>query len=182
MSEKEKKDGMNMAGELAINKDEFNLYTQADFLRVDNLCKELLLRFYELLQREGLSPEEATVLASGADYFIRDFVVDFKAYNLFDEVPGIVRQFAGNWFIANSLEPDIGQLERHLRGVRVFYRFLHDHRLISQEFLRKIEKECDDLVYYESRIASFWEIKDDGYSAWESECTLKEGDAQQGRA
>jgi len=171
-----------LATGLAVNKDEFNLYSGDDFLRVDNLCRELLLHFYEQLQAEGLTPEEATVLASDADYFVRNFVVDFKAFNLFDEFPGIVRQFAGNWFIANTLEPDISHLGRLLRGVRSFYRFLHVHGLVSQGYLRMIEKECDDLDYYESRIAAFWDIKGDGYSAWERECSLKEGGEKQGSA
>ncbi len=169
-------------GRLAVNREDFNLFTPDDFLRVDTLCRGLLLCFYEQLQKEGLSPEEATVLASGADYFVRDFVVDFKAYNLFDEAPGIVRQFAGNWFIAKTLEPDVKDLTRHLEGIRAFYRFLHGQRLISSKYLRAIEKECDDLPYYENRIASFLEIEGDGYFAWEKECSLKEGDAKGGNA
>ncbi len=173
-----KKDG----APLAVDKDEFNLYAQGDFLRVDNLCRDLLLRFYEQLQEEGLTPEEATVLAGGADYYVRNFVVDFKSFNLFDEFPGLVRQFAGNWFIINTLEPEIGQLDRLLRGVRAFYGFLHGHGLISQGYMRTVDKECGDLAFYENRIASYWEIKGDGYAAWEKECSLKEGGDQQGRA
>jgi hypothetical protein len=170
------------AGNMRIDKDAYTPVTQEDFMRVDNLCSALLLSFYEHLQTEGLSPEEATELAKGADYFIRDFVVDFKALNLFDEQPCIVRQFAANWYIYNTLEPDIRQLGGHLQGIRAFYRFLHDHRLISDGYLEKIEKECDDLAYYEGRIESFWEIEGDGYLAWEAECSLKEGNAKPGRA
>ena len=164
----------NLAAELQIDKDDFTLGTMEDDLRVDRLCKELLRSFYDRLLTDGLSPDEATALANGADYFIRDFVVDFKALNLFAEQPGIVRQFAGNWYIVNTLEPDIRQLARHLRGIRAFYRFLRDHELISADCLNNIEKECDDLSFYESRIDSFWEIKGDGYLVWERECTLKE--------
>ncbi|HTP64123.1 MAG TPA: hypothetical protein VMJ66_01940 [Geobacteraceae bacterium] len=178
----EKRDKNKPEMELTVIKDEFSLYATDDFARVDNLCKGLLLRFYEQLQQEGLSPEEATELANSADYFVRDFVVDFKAFNLFDEMPGIVRQFAGNWYIAKTLEPDIRQLSGHLRGIRAFYRFLHGHGLISAGYMRNIEKECDELPFYESRIASFWEIKDDGYYAWERECSLREGDVRGGHA
>jgi hypothetical protein len=171
-----------IAGDIRIDKDAFTPLTNDDFMRVDNLCSALLLSFYEELQTKGLSPEEATELAKSADYFIRDFVVDFKALNLFDEHPGIVRQFAGNWYIFNTLEPDIRQLGAHLRGIRAFYRFLHDQRLISAGYLVKIEKECDDLVYYEGRIESFWKIEGHGYLAWEAECSLKEGNAKPGSA
>ena len=160
---------------LQVNKVEFSPVTQEDYLRVDNLCKGLLLWFYERLQEDGMPPEEATALANGADYFIRNFLVDFKGYNLFDERPGIVRQFAGNWYIVNTLEPDIAHLDLHLRGVKAFYRFLCDHRLISAGYLQEIEKECVDLDYYEGRIESFWAIEGDGFLSWERECTLKEG-------
>lgn len=181
---KNDKNGKNdeIAGYIRIDKDAFTPLTNEDFMRVDNLCSALLLSFYEHIQTEGVSPEEATELAKGADYFIRDFVVDFKALNLFNEEPGIVRQFAGNWYIYNTLEPDIRQLGGHLRGIRAFYRFLHDQRLISAAYLAKIEKECDDIAYYDGRIESFWEIDGDGYLAWEAECSLKEANAKPGRA
>ncbi len=177
-----RKEGKKTGKALVVKKEEFNLYSHDDFLRVDTLCKDLLLNFYEQLQEEGLTPEEATVLANGADYYARNFVVDFKAFNLFDELPGLVRQFAGNWFISNTLEPEIGQLDRLLRGVRAFYEFLHGHGLISQGYMQTVDKECGDLAFYENRIASFWEIKGDGYSAWEKECSLKEGGDKHGRA
>jgi len=181
MSIKKGKDKV-MKEEIRINRDEFTPVTQEDYLRVDNLCRELLLRFYEQLQADGLSPEEATALASGADYFLLNFLVDFKGYNLFDEKPGIVRQFAGNWYIVNTLEPDMAHLAPHLRGIAAFYRFLCDQRFISAGYLREIEKECGELAYYESRIASFWGIEGDGYLTWERECTLKEGWSGTGRA
>ena len=168
--------------ELRLNKDEFSLVTQEDYLRVDNLCKELLLRFYEQLQEDGLSPEEATVLANGADYYTRNFLVDCKGYNLFDERPGIVRQFAGNWYIVNTVEPDIRELEGMLKGIRAFYKFLSDQQLVSGVYLKKIEKECEEIAYYEGRIESFWKIEGDGFLAWERECTLKDGLNISGRA
>jgi hypothetical protein len=170
------------AGDMQIDKDEFSPVTQEDYLRVDNLCKGLLLWFYEQIQEHGLSPEEATALANGADYFVRNFLVDFKGCNLFDEVPGIVRQFAGNWYIVNTLEPDIGQLGGILQGIRSFYGFLRDQQLIPVGYIKKIEKECDDLAYYEGRIESFWQIEGDGFLAWESECTLKDRLNISGRA
>ena len=161
-------------GELTVNKDDFRLGTLEDELRVDNLCQKILRRFYFQLLADGVSPERATFLANGADYFVRDFIVGYKARSLFDETHGIVRQFAGNWFIVNTLEPNVTRLSGHLDGVRAFYRFLRSHDLISAEYLSEIEKECLDTAYYESRINSFWEIKGDGYFAWERECTLKE--------
>jgi hypothetical protein len=168
--------------ELQVNRDEFSLVKQEDFLRVDNLCKGLLLRFYEHLLAQGLPPEEATTLANGADYFVRDFLVDVKGYNLFDERPGIVKQFAGNWYIVNTLDPDICVLSRHLQGIRAFYGYLCEQKLISVGYLTILEKECGILSYYEGRIDSFWGIEGEGYSAWERECTLKDRWTATGRA
>lgn len=161
--------------DLAIDKDAFTPGSLEDDLRVDLLCKHLLQHFYGRLQADGLSPEEATELANSADYFLRDFLVDIKGLNLFDEKSGVVRQFAGNWYIVNTLEPDIRELARHLRGIKAFYRYLRDRELISAGYLENIERECDDLSFYEGRIESFWAISGDGYLAWERECSLKEG-------
>jgi len=169
-------------GEERINKEEYSIVTQGDYLRVDNLCKALLLHFYEHLLAGGLAPEEATSLANGADFFLRDFLVDFKGYNLFDEKPGIVKQFAGNWYIVNTAEPDIQQLSRHLQGIRAFYGWLCGQGLISGGYLTILEKECGILSFYEARIEAFWRIEGDGFHEWERECTLKDLPAATGRA
>ncbi|CAG0933993.1 hypothetical protein RHDC3_02765 [Rhodocyclaceae bacterium] len=157
-----------------INKNEFTIMTVDDEIRADGLCRSLLRRFYNSLLEGGMAPQEATILASGADYYVRDFLVGYKHRSLFDERPGIVRQFAGNWYIVNTIEPDLEELAGHLRGVRSFYRFLHDQGLIGGDFSAAMEQECGDGAYYEGRIRSFWEIEDDGYLAWERECSLKQ--------
>jgi hypothetical protein len=163
-----------LEGELTIDKDDFRVGTLEDELRVDGLCRKLLMRFYFQLMEDGATPDRATFLAGGADYFIRDFVVGIRQRNIFDERPGIVHQFAGNWYIVTTMEPDLVQLSGHLEGVRAFYRFLRSRQLVSEEFLREIELECADTDFYARRISSFWEITGDGYGAWERECTLKE--------
>jgi hypothetical protein len=159
---------------LKVEKKDFVPVTLEDELRVDRLCKELLHRFYNELLDSGLTPEEATALANGADYFVRDFVVSIKGRSIFDERPGIVRQFAGNWYIVNTIDPLIFEIDAFLSGIRAFYRFLHGHQLISLRFLTAIEAECAEGDYYASRIDSFWAIVGDGYLAWERECTLKD--------
>lgn len=160
--------------QLKVDKKEFVPATLEDELRVDRLCKDLLHRFYNESMESGLTPEEATALASAADYFVRDFVVSIKNRSLFDERAGIVRQFAGNWYIVNTMEPLTSEIEGYLNGIREFYRFLHGHQLISLKFLRAIEGECADLDFYSSRIDSFWDITGDGYLQWEKECSLKD--------
>jgi hypothetical protein len=172
MTKKETEQSKSL-NELKIVKEDFMPGTPEDDLRVDLQCKHLLQHFYNFQVSRGVSPHEATSLANGADYFIRDFVVDFMGFNLFDEPPGIVRRFAGNWYIVGAIEPDIQQLAGHLRGIRAFYRYLRDLGLISAGYLQNIEEECADIAYYERRIESFWDIKGDGYLAWEQECSLK---------
>jgi hypothetical protein len=178
----QRENGTSGGDDLQNRKEEFTIVTGEDYPRVDTLCRKILLGFYENLQAEGLTPEEATILANGADYFVRDFLIDCKGYNLFDERPGIVRQFAGNWYIVNTIDPDMGQLSRHLQGIRAFYGYLCKQDLISKEYLAIIEKECDLLPYYEERIEAFWKIEGDGFFAWEKECTLKDHLAGGGRA
>jgi len=157
-----------------VDKREFVPASFDDEVRVDRLCKDLLHRFYEEAMESGMSPEEATTLASGADYFIRDFVVSIKGRSIFEERAGIVRQFAGNWYIINTMEPLVSEIDRFLAGIRAFYRFLYGHQLISLKFLQAIEAECAERDYYEARIESFWAITGDGYLAWEKECSLKD--------
>lgn len=159
---------------LQVNKKDFDLVTLEDELRVDELCKNILLRFYEEMCAQGINAGEATALASAADYFIRDFVVSIKQLNIFTDRRGIVRQFAGNWYIVNTLEPDNAEINRYLLGIKAFYRFLHGHGLISLQYLQAIEEECGDIPFYRDRIDSFWDIKNDGYGEWERLCTLKE--------
>ena len=159
---------------LKVDKRDFTPTTLEDEVRVDKLCSDLLHRFYMELQETGMSPEEATALAGAADYFIRDFVVSIKGRSIFEERPGIVRQFAGNWYIVNTMEPLATEIEGYLAGVREFYRFLYGHQLITLKFLQAIESECSQLEYYAGRIESFWDIVGDGYRAWEQECTLKD--------
>lgn len=162
-------------GELKVNPAEFTPLTLEDELRVDRLWQQLLQRFYTEQQEAGLSPADATQLASSADYYIRDFVVGAMQLNLFEERTGLVRRFAGNWYIVNTLEPDAAELQRHLQGIGAFYRFLHAHQLFTAAELARIEEECSALDYYGQRIESFWAIQGDGYLAWERECSLKRG-------
>jgi hypothetical protein len=159
---------------LRIDKKAFVPGTLEDELRVDRLCKELVQSFYHETVAAGFSPEEATLLAQGADYYARDFVVSIRQQSIFDEKPGIVKKFAGNWYIITTMEPNMLELADFLQGIKAFYRYLHGHCLVSTKFLQTVERECDDLDYYEQRIESFWSISGDGYSTWERECTLKD--------
>ncbi len=162
------------AEENVINKEAFVIETVDDEIRADGLCQSLLKRFYDSLLEGGMAPQEATLVANGADYYVRDFLVGYKHRSLFDERPGIVRQFAANWYIVNTIDPSVDELAGHLLGIRSFYRFLHGQSLIGTDFLAAMERECGDGAYYENRIKSFWEIEGDGYFAWERECSLKE--------
>lgn len=161
-------------GEPTINKDDFAIVTVEDEIRADGLCKVLLKQFYDSLLAGGVAPQEATLVANGADYYVRDFLVGYKHRSLFDERPGIVRQFGGNWYIVNTIEPSTEELAGHLRGACSFYRFLHGKGLIGGDFLAAMEQECSDATFYEGRIRSFWEIEGDGYLAWERACSLKQ--------
>lgn len=158
---------------LTIEKEDFRVETIDDEIRVDELCSRLLRQFHRDLLKKEVTPLEAGRFAHGADYFIRDFVVSIKQLNIFDEAPGIVRQFAGNWYIVNTLDPDINVLRDYLAGIKAFYRYLRDADLISGRYYAEIEKECDDTAFYEYRIDTFWNITGDGYLIWERECSLK---------
>lgn len=159
---------------MQIDKSDFDIRSVDDEIRVDGLCKGLLMEFYQALQDSGLDPASATRLTNSADYFVRDFIVGFKLCNLFDERPGLVRQFAGNWYIVNTVEPGPEELAAHLAGVARFYYHLVEQGLISAEYLKQVNQECSDIPFYNGRIESFWRISGDGYLEWEKGCTLRD--------
>jgi hypothetical protein len=160
--------------DMNINKGDFNIDSDEDEIRVDGLWRPLLEGFHRSLLDRGLKADGAGVLAHGADYFVRDFMVSNQRANIFDEKPNLIRRFAATWYILNNLEPKSEQLAGFLEGVREFHRYLRDEGLISGDFMKQVDRECGELAFYEGRIASFWGIRNDGYVAWLQECPLKE--------
>jgi hypothetical protein len=160
-----------------LDKSLFQLRGDDDDLRVDHLCRQLLRHFYDQLLHKGIAPAIATGWATGADYYVRDFIVDNRRLSVFDEIPGVIRKFAGTWYIITTVEPNRAELAGILAGIREFYRFLHDEGMVSTTFLEQAVADCDNLDWYERRIESFLAIAGDGYLAWERECSLKESDA-----
>jgi len=154
---------------------DFEIVTLEDELRVDALCRELLLTFYHDRIGAGMDEHEATLLANSADYFIRDYLIGARQLNILETAGGDVRRFAGNWYIVNTLEPDGDELDVHLRGICEFYRFLAEQQAITAAAFRAIESDCQEIAYYRQRIDSFWAIQGDGYFGWEEECSLKNG-------
>jgi len=156
------------------NSSDFDIVSLEDELRVDSLCRDFLMAFYLERLDAGLDEHEATLLANSADYFIRDYLIGFRQINILEEASGLIRGFAGNWYIVNTLEPTADEIAAHLRGIREFYHFLRRQGAIGDSFLANVDRECSDLEYYAGRIEAFWDIKGDGYYEWESECSLKQ--------
>lgn len=154
---------------------DFTVATLEDELRVDALSRELLLVFYQERLAAGLDEQAATQLASSADYFVRDYLIGGRQLNLLDVGATLVRQFAGNWYIVNTLEPNASELAVHLRGVEEFCRFLAGNGAITDGTAEAIAAACRDQEYYRHRIESFLNIQGDGYFAWEKECSLRHG-------
>ena len=152
---------------------DFLLQGDDDFARVDGLCRELLLAFYHDLVASGTPEEMATPLASSADYFVRDFLVDNRQLSPFAVTPEQVRQFAATWYIINTVEPSAQEIDSHLAGVASFCRYLAADGYLTSDQVAAIEAECGRSEYFASRITSFWNLAKDGYPAWEAECTLK---------
>lgn len=158
---------------MKLTRSDFNIGTLEDELRVDGLCRELLMTFYNERIASGLSEHEATLLANSADFYLRDYLIGARQLNVLDCEPEEVKKFAGNWYIVNTMEPVIDEIEAHLKGISEFYHFLRQIDAIDEDFYGRIKNDCLDINYYCSRIESFWDIKGDGYYEWESECSLK---------
>lgn len=158
--------------QIAFDHDDFEFEGLEDELRVDGLCRQLLEKFYHHLQHTGLNPEQASGLAYSADYFVRDYQLDFLQQNILRPLSGHVRYFAASWYITRTLEPEMAVLERHLAGVVAWYRFLREQHLISSAELTDVEQEASQLDYYRDRMERFLSLAGDGYDVWDRECLL----------
>ena len=136
-------------------------------------CQSLLKRFYQHLQLGGRPPQQASDLAYAVDFYLRDYVLDFARLNVMRPQACIIRRFAANWFITHTLDPEVAILERHLEGIKEFYRYLHGRHFISREELTWLEKEAAQNEYYRQRIEGFLAIYGEGFTAWDAECPLK---------
>lgn len=155
-------------------RENFEIRDLQDEIRVDELCQRLLQRFREdMMQRENLPAAQVGALAHGADYFLREFIIPDRGENIFALRPGRVRQFAGNWYIVRTLEPNMAELERILLGIEAFYDWCETTGKVNPATANNVRQECASLEYYRRRIEDFWAIEGDGYEAWERECSLK---------
>ena len=154
--------------------DDFEFSSIEEELRVDERCQSLLNSFYQYLQSRGFAPQHASDLAYSADYYLRDYVLDFARQNVVCPQPGIITKFAASWFITNTLDPEVKLLERHLEAISELYIFLHKQHFISREELAFLEAEAGKTEYYRQRIEQFLAISGEGYAAWDAECPVKD--------
>lgn len=160
--------------EIEFEHGDFDFDTIEEELRVDERCQSLLKGFYQHLQDRGLDPQAASDLAYCADFYLRDYLLDFTRQNLARPQPGLVRRFAASWFITHTLDPEMKALDQHLEAIRELYRFLHQQHLISVDELAFIEDEASQTEYYRQRIERFLAITGDGFCAWDAECPQKD--------
>jgi hypothetical protein len=158
--------------EIEFEHDDFEFTTLEDELQVDERCQSLLKHFFQFMQLNGRTPQQASDLAFCVDFYLRDYVLDFLRQNVVRPQHGIIKKFAANWYITHTLDPEMTLLERNLEGIREFYRFLHGQHFICREELTWLENEADQTDYYRQRIENFLAIYGDGYTAWEVECSL----------
>lgn len=159
--------------EQSIHPDNFFISDLNDEMRVDQQCQTLLKNFHRhLLESRDCPPLEAGSMASGGDYFLRDYVIDTLRANIFHLTAPQVRGFAGNWYIHRTLEPNMKELEAILKGVAAFYRYCAVNAWVNTLISDEIAAVCADLDYFRGRIDSFHALKGDDYPGWCEECPL----------
>ncbi len=158
-----------------FNKDNYNISTLEEEIRVDNLCNDFVKHFYlDLVEQLGLAPEEASRLCYGVSYFLKEFIIGDRRENLFELPAKRIRQFAGNWYIIKNMEPNLPELLGMLEGVQAFYEYSHRVDMVSEVFVQQVTSLCADLPFYKERIEDFLAIEGDGYFAWDAACPLKD--------
>ena len=162
---------LNIQG-IEFEHDDFDFSDLEEELRVDDRCRSLLNSFYADLLARGVDEQVASDWAFCADYYLRDYLLDFSRQNVIRPKPGIVKSFAGNWFITRNLNPEIDALEKHLKAVDELYRYLQKQHYITAEELGYLLSEIWRLDFYKKRIDSFLAINGDGFLEWDMECPL----------
>ncbi len=150
----------------------FESDTMKNEIAADERCRTLVRQFHDDLLARGYTALNASDFAYSADFYLRDYLLDFCRLDFNFPEPGMIRKFAANWFIRTTLDPDISVLKRHLEGIRELYDFMRREKLISDEQFHLILPELSDIEYYSRRIDSFNSIAGDGYAAWEAECPI----------
>jgi hypothetical protein len=149
----------------------YEINSLADEIRVDRLCSLLLRQFHRhLLENGHCAPLAAGSLASGADYFLREFMIGHRRSNIFNATADHVRRFAGHWYIVSNLEPNLTELNDLLQGTAAFYGFCAELQLVAPETAESIRQACGQLDSYQQRIESFHAITEDGFRSWEENC------------
>ena len=156
-----------------LHKNDYDVVTMDDEIRVDQLSVDLLRHLYqELTQTAGIPPEMAGQHCHGADYFLREFIIPERHGNLFNVKASDLLQFAGHWYIIRTPEPNLTELKNILDGTAEFYRFLHKQKLVEKDVAEEITQQSKNLDFYQRRIDDFWAIEEDGYDAWKKACPL----------
>ncbi len=160
-------------GKYSFIPEDFIFETIEEEIIADQHCQKLLHQFYIWLQQSGITPERASDMAYSADYYLRDYILDFLQQNPLYPEAGQIRYFAGNWHISNTLEPEITLLEKHLDSIAKLYEFIHETTPVNKDIIIQLNEEAADQKFYKERIDSFLAISGDGYDRWNKECQLK---------
>lgn len=161
------------AGTDLFSGERYRIDDLSDDISADRNCQELLTVFHKSLVEEmRIEPLEAGAHARGADYFLRDYMIDHRRDSIFSISAEKIRGFAGNWYIVSTLEPNMAELRSLLEGVRHFYRFCRRHNAVDDNALDDIDRACSDLAYYQERIDAFHTLGEDEYLSWNAHCPV----------
>jgi len=146
---------------------EFLLKGSDDFVRLDNLCLDLLRDFARWLREEaGESAERAGALARAADRYLRDFVVDCKETGPADEDPTLVRQYVGNWYVIHTLYPTHEEIDLILEALRRLYAYLEVRGILPCRTREAVHQMLSDGAFFHERLEAFWALTPEGIDAW----------------
>ncbi|MCK9172802.1 MAG: hypothetical protein AB7T15_01725 [Desulfuromonas sp.] len=150
----------------------YQIDSLTDEIRADQNCATLLRQIHQQLLQQGESPLQAGLLARGADYFLRDFLIGHRRQNILCPAAEAVWQFGGHWYIIQNLEPDLDILMDILSGVATFYRLLNEQFPLPPATLERLLRDCHQRDIYACRLEQFWGLAPDGYDKWRQDCPL----------
>ncbi|MHB8764230.1 MAG: hypothetical protein ACYDA8_07850 [Deferrisomatales bacterium] len=148
---------------------DYTLRGPDDFVRLDQLCAELLQGFRDWLQTPAggaAEPRHAGALAHAADRYLRDFVVDIAETGPADADPGLGRQYLGNWYIVHTLVPTHEQVDLILEALRRLYPYLEQVGVLTPGAARAGAEALADGGFFHDRLEAFWGLTPDDIAAW----------------
>lgn len=123
-------------------------------------------QFYEYLKNKGLKESTTGKRTDMVAFFIMNYLFVYDVMNILEVSGDTIRKFLGNWYIRKFWNPSLSSIKSYLKAISDFYTFLNDKGFISKEQLSEIKDVCRDKAWFEMRLQTYFDARDDDFYKW----------------